>query len=91
MLYRVSCHSVFPHRSPAEAQPSPWVSTRCTEAALGIVLLHGHGPRAEKQARALPSPTPPTHLFNMYIFSCMQGVLSFLLYYEAVLTLLMDK
>lgn len=95
MLYRVSCHFVFPRWSPAEAQPFPWVSAGCTEAAFCIIpLFHRDGPNAEKQARVLPSPTSPTHLGDMYLFRRLQGVFSFCSltrHYEAVLMLLMDK
>lgn len=98
MLYRVSCHFVFPLPSPAEAGRFPWVSAGCTEAAFCIVpLLCGDGPSAETQPQALPSPTPPAHLCDTYLFRCLQGGFFFFLFccltrdYEAVLRLLMDK
>lgn len=78
--YAINCHLAFPHPSPAEAQPFPWAVAGCTEAMFHIVhLLCGDNPSAEKQTWALPSPTPPTHQFNMYLFRCLQGVFSFLL------------
>lgn len=73
---------LFPHWSLTEAQPIPGVSSGCTKVE--FCILCEDSPSAEKQARAVPSPTPPDHLFDMDLFRCLQRVFSFLLSNKAL-------